>query len=381
MDEGGRNLSLDGLRGVAVLLVTLGHANIPLFRYGGGAGVTLFFVLSGYLITTLLLNEHRAAGRISLRAFYARRALRLLPALVVALVGGLIFSVAAGSNVEDVAVAAGATLFYVNNLSHLLESVPMHPFTIYWSLSLEEQFYLMWPWVLLLPLRPRIRSLLAVAIVIASASLVLRFAGPITTVAGYEAAHYLPHNSIWGPLFGAALALWLFERPRPPARPWVAPAAMLALLSVASVAGLWTGIHDEITPTSLVVRLSMPAVAGLLAIVVVADAARERRLSRWLTSRWLVFFGSISYALYLWHGVLDAVISEEFGATGLRGVATGTIAAILAIGAATLSRTFVERPFLRYKTRFERARLAEEAAGGGFATPLEGGRTPSGAVH
>src|SRR4051812_31705247 len=78
---GNRNASLDGLRGLAVLLVTVSHSSVPIARYGGGTGVTLFFVLSGYLITTLLVRERERRDRVSLRSFYARRGLRLLPAL------------------------------------------------------------------------------------------------------------------------------------------------------------------------------------------------------------------------------------------------------------------------------------------------------------
>ena len=147
---------LDGLRGVAVLLVFVFHAarsGLP----GGFIGVDIFFVLSGYLITSILLTQYRRTGGIRVGEFYARRVRRLLPAVVLLVVVVVIREaiwgdvLAAGERLKD----ALATLFYVENWNliaqadeYFAESIAPSPLRHAWSLSIEEQFYLVWPWLL-----------------------------------------------------------------------------------------------------------------------------------------------------------------------------------------------------------------------------------------
>ena len=138
---------LDGLRALAVVLVMGSHFNLPGFSSGGFVGVTLFFVLSGYLITSVLVAERHAIGSVSLRRFYLRRAARLLPALAVLLVvvgGSLVAMDAAGVAAAGVTSAA----LYVSNLA-VAAGVNTGPLEHTWSLAIEEQFYLVWPAVLL----------------------------------------------------------------------------------------------------------------------------------------------------------------------------------------------------------------------------------------
>lgn len=337
-----RNPALDGLRGLAVLLVTGSHAGIPVVRYGGTVGVTLFFVLSGYLITTLLLDER------SLRNFYVRRALRLLPALVTVLFGGTALALAFGFDPADTVFAAGATFFYVNNFSPWFDR-PMGPFANLWSLSMEEQFYLLWPLVLLLAGRARSRRVLVATVVVAAVSLVARFAGPVTTREGYRAAAELPHYNAWALLAGCALALALARgwRPRLPAAAPVA--ALLLVFAAASPMGLVTGLREDASATSYLLRLAAGPVAAVAAVVLLCHAAGRGRTWSPLCHPVLLFFGSISYALYLWHGVFDHVFGRQWGSTGLPGLAVGTASAALAVGVAVLSRRYVEAPFLRRK--------------------------------
>src|SRR4051812_44258785 len=144
MGDAKRLATLDGLRAFAVILVIATHsiADLPI----GGVGVLLFFVLSGYLITTLLIRERDATGRIALRLFYLRRAIRLYPALIVMLV----VTVALGASVGSALMAATYTTNLFNSLG-----IGNSPYGHTWSLAIEEQFYLLWPFLLPMVLRRR----------------------------------------------------------------------------------------------------------------------------------------------------------------------------------------------------------------------------------
>src|SRR5271157_2250169 len=149
---------LDGLRGIAILAVLGAHTGVPGFADGGGgAGVTLFFVLSGYLITSLLLAERGRTGRVDLRAFYVRRALRLFPALaaVLLVVAGLLaigaMPATATANTDYRIVFAGVVAYVANWVAVAGQSIGMLGHC--WSLAVEEQFYILWPTLLLAGLR------------------------------------------------------------------------------------------------------------------------------------------------------------------------------------------------------------------------------------
>jgi peptidoglycan/LPS O-acetylase OafA/YrhL len=351
---GNRNSALDGYRGVAVLLVTVSHSSVPIVRYGGGAGVTLFFVLSGYLITSLLVAEHTRAHTISLGSFYTRRGLRLLPALVVALAGGTLLAIAFGAAVGRTLTAAGASLFYVNNIAHTID-VGTHPFGNLWSLSLEEQYYLLWPAFLLVALRMPRNRVVGLTLALALVSVVWRFALPITTREGYENASYLPQTTVFAILFGSAVALALSGGWQPRMHPLAPRLAFVGLLATSSLLGLRTGFYEKATGTTYVMRLTAPTIAAVLGVVLIIDAVTTRHMWRWISHPVLLFFGTISYALYLWHGILDHILGQEFGSSGVRGFFVGSTAAVSAVVVAMLSFRYVERPFLTAKRRFERA--------------------------
>jgi peptidoglycan/LPS O-acetylase OafA/YrhL len=379
----GRNLALDGLRGLAVILVTLSHDNVVALRYGGIAGVTLFFVLSGYLITTLIVTEQRQTGRVALGAFYMRRALRLLPALVVVLVAGTILASVLGTEVAvrgiptgtdpatgNVVVGALVALFYVANLA-IPFGWPIGPFGAFWSLSLEEQYYALWPLLIVGFRRFGARRLIAFALLLAGVSLVLRFRGDPTTVEGYLDSYYLPWTNVWAPLLGSALGLALVEWPRihlPRWCSWVALAVIV--VGISSVLGFRTGWHEHLVPVTLVLKLAAGPVVALFGLLLVLDAATNAVSWRWLTHPVMLFFGRISYALYLWHTVLDHVIGGRLGFSGVRGMVVGLfVTTPLAVGAAMLSGRLVEQPFMRMKKRFERARAPIEDELSAFASP------------
>jgi peptidoglycan/LPS O-acetylase OafA/YrhL len=272
-----RDSALDGLRGVAIGLVVALHLNV---MPGGWAGVSLFFILSGYLITSLLLDEHERTGTIVLSAFYRRRAARLGPALLLALAG--MVALGAWHGYGRLAVAdALIALIYLVNVARAIWMMPLTPVSWAWTLSLEEQFYGFWPPLLRRALRrgvtrPQIaRVLLAVAASLMATRLLL---------AGHD---NLIYTLVRGDeiLMGAALALVPLRCPR--WLTWSAVAAFIALLFVPF-------------PTALVLVVTAASICGAL-IVASLDVLRPI-----LQVAPLRYLGRISYSLYVWNGVLIA---------------------------------------------------------------------------
>ncbi|WP_375402471.1 acyltransferase family protein [uncultured Sphingomonas sp.] len=146
--------SLDGIRAVAVSGVVAVHVGVPIA--GGGTGVEVFFALSGYLITRILVEEETRTGRIDLRRFYYRRALRLLPALAAVLLAVLFWALTFGGRLGEQLFSGAMALFYLMNLNRAFGWGSDLHLGHTWSLSMEEQFYFLWPFVLM-ALRPRWR--------------------------------------------------------------------------------------------------------------------------------------------------------------------------------------------------------------------------------
>src|ERR1051325_1428873 len=199
---------IQGLRAVAVLLVVLAHAGVP-YLQGGFVGVDVFFVLSGYLITGLLLR-----GRLSLADFYVRRARRILPAAVLTLVvtdlvaQHLLNFVRAREAVSDSIWAAlfGANVHFAQvGSDYFSRGQPPSPFLHFWTLSVEEQFYLVWPGILVLALLLGRRHLLAVVAVLGAASLAWSVHD---TTASPATAYFSTFARAWELALGAALAIW-----------------------------------------------------------------------------------------------------------------------------------------------------------------------------
>jgi peptidoglycan/LPS O-acetylase OafA/YrhL len=308
--------ALDGLRAIAVLLVLFQHSGlIHLDRNGSGTtGVTLFFVLSGYLITTLLRREHRDTGRIDFRAFYARRVRRLLPALAFFLPIVSVFLLAIGQSLlpvaltvgyaSNIAAAAGANLAWLGHT---------------WTLSMEEQFYFAWPF--LLPFVVRRRPVLVLTLA-AAASVALR-TGLWLNGASVPRIYYGPDVRVEAILIGCALAF--ITLPTRHLRP--AAAISAGLLVVGCVV---------CTENRLVWLLTPIAVASA---VLIGWAIHDE--PRFLATRPLVGLGKISYGLYLWQLPVALVVN----ATDLPlGVRLGLLLTF-SVGMATLSWYLIERPF------------------------------------
>jgi peptidoglycan/LPS O-acetylase OafA/YrhL len=323
--------ALDGLRGVAIVLVMGQHFELPGFTHAGEVGVTLFFVLSGFLITSLLLTEWADHGRIRFGDFYRRRAVRLLPALFVMLAVVAPLMVLAGYGLAQDVVPA--VLYYANWAQVVGPQIPVVGHT--WSLSIEEQFYIVWPAVVLVLVVSFRGIRWPVAILCAGA--VLAMAARVVfwhpTESTFFRIFYGSDTRADALLLGCALA-FVFSRVvwRPPK--W---------LTAVAVAG---GVLSMVT-----VSVSFLAVVGLsaaaLASVVLVAAARTQ-VGGLLEWKPLVWTGTVSYSLYLWHVPILSLI----GATALGHTALGSALALgLSVIAAVLSRRFVELPALRWRSR------------------------------
>ncbi|MBT2485402.1 MULTISPECIES: acyltransferase family protein [unclassified Microbacterium] len=304
---------IQGLRAIAVGLVLLYHAGVPLIT-GGYVGVDVFFVISGFLISTHLLESLQRDGRIRFADFYARRIRRILPAsltvAVLTVIAAVIFYPPLA--LERVLRDGLATILYVpnfwfaiQNTDYLADHSPS-PFQHYWSLGVEEQFYLLWPVVLFLiflATRRRPRLLLAAVSVIALASLV---AGVMLTPVDQPSAFFLLPTRAWELLFGAIVGAILLQGSRPPGR-------------VAAVAG-WVGLL-MILGSALLFNDStaFPGVAAVLptlgtALVIFAGASDTRMgPTSALSLPPLQFIGLISYSLYLVHWPLLVVTQAAVG--------------------------------------------------------------------
>lgn len=340
--------SLNGLRAAAVGLVLFAHfagpyAPAPLARQMstlGWVGVDLFFVVSGFIITTLLLRERDRAGRVSLRAFYLRRALRLLPAYYAYLLAvGLTWP---GGLTERDWVGV---LTYTQNFTPGLGSWPVAHF---WSLSLEEHFYLAWPAALVV-LGPRGAVRLAAAVVALSPALraaALR-ALPSDPTTGHPAAFLTwcrADTIAAGCLLAFAVRTTGGRRllARLDRRPLVH-----TVLAVAVVIGTWSALPVLQAPFRPFYFTAQAA--GLATLVWLAVARPASPAGRLLNSRPVAWVGLLSYSLYVW----QQPFSHPAGRAWWQGVPVGLG---LAVGCALLSRCLVEKPFLRVKDRLGTSR-------------------------
>jgi len=354
--------ALDGLRGVAILTVMFFHAT--LYRgprpSGGFLGVDLFFVLSGFLITALLMQEWQRSGGVALGAFYARRALRLLPALftliaVILLVPGVFYQ-----TVRPWRAAGLAALHTTNWIMAFGGNVGFFDHT--WSLTIEEQFYLLWPplLVLLLTLKVRRPAILAVVTIGILAPTWLRF----------ELWHGLPSvkRLYYGLdtrfdtlLIGCLVALVASWDLIPRSRRVLGTIQVAAALSAAVLAVCVATMVEE---SSLTYHGLGTLVAVACACLVLHVLYCPSRLSRLLLeNRPLVWVGRISYGLYLWHfPIFNGMLNPtRMGKLGITGPALLTVRFAMAFLVAALSFSLIERPFLRLKRRFGRRRAPVEA--------------------
>ena len=365
---------LEGFRGIAILLVLLCHARLP-GAEAGFIGVDVFFVLSGFLITGLLVDERRRTGQIRLGSFYARRARRILPAAIVVLASTLLAAQLFLSpldlpRVADDALAASLS---VANVRFALEAtdyfapVAASPVLHYWSLGVEEQFYLLWPVLLLLATRarrPRFAIALLIGVVLAG-SFALSLA---MTASNGPWAYYMLPTRAWQLAAGGLLALAVPLLGR-------MPRAIAALVGWLGVGLLGAGLV-LIGPMT-----EYPGLAALLptlgAAAIIASGGRAGSPGRIVLAtpplRWL---GRISYSLYLWHWpilvlgpvALGLASSEEGPAEGDLLVRLGLV--LVAVVLAALSWRLVEEPFRRGRLSLGRPSLGGRVRGFAMAGVL-----------
>lgn len=321
----GHRPGLDGLRGVAILFVLAWHLGLPGLPGAGQAGVTLFFVLSGFLITTLLVDERARTERIDFSRFYLRRAARLLPALLLLLVAAAVM--VSIVQPRGGAIAIVASILYTANWVQASHG-DLFPIQHTWTLSIEEQFYIVWPLLLSLLLLLRRRWALYAVILAFVASTALRY-----FFAPFDGA-----RALWGTdvradalLAGCALALVMTR----PIRVWPALVGV-ALLTFA--AAVMMGSPPMLLASGL-------TAISLSSVILVLWATTARGLLAWEPLRWV---GSISYSLYLWHPFLFNALPAV----------PRVVLVVPAVLAAVASSRWVEQPIVRWA----RSRIAARPA-------------------
>jgi peptidoglycan/LPS O-acetylase OafA/YrhL len=380
--------ALDGVRALAVAAVVVYHAR-PGWLPGGFMGVDVFFVLSGFLITSLLLREQRSTGRIALRQFWTRRARRLLPALylllglILAWEVGLRLSGATSLRWDALAAFGYATNWFLigHQQSYFAAFSAPDALQHLWSLAVEEQFYVVWPLVCVAGLLRRRGALLWVcAAAVGSTALCAAIYNPIGDP---SRVYYGTDTHSAGLLIGAALAVlhataWpRVKRTYRPSRRALLTAASVALLSLA---GLVLGFLLMAETQPLVYRggLSLMALgaAVLLGVLLHPAGGLAAAVFAWRPLRWI---GVRSYGIYLWHWPV-LVLTSPHGDPGSSPPALLVMQVLAATGLAALSYRYVETPIRtgralqalralaqRNSERQVALRLAWGAGGGAFA--------------
>ncbi|MGY0536953.1 acyltransferase family protein [Nocardioides sp. YJ-D4] len=337
---------IQALRTAAVLGVVLFHLWPGAIR-GGYAGVDVFFVISGFLITSHLVREAAKPGGVRLGAFWARRIRRLLPAALLVLVcsAGATYVLVPEALWQQFLRETVAAAFYVENwqlswaaVDYLAAEDPPSPAQHYWSLSVEEQFYILWPLLIVaaafLTRRRPERRIPAIRAVIAAVLVASFAASVVITATDGAAAYFVTHTRAWEFAVGGLLAVLPISLSRAPAR-WAAPVAVLG----------WAGLLGAL----VLFRESLPFPGWVALLPVVGTAlviwagAPQRSGGAIVGNPVVQWIGTVSYSLYLWHWPLVVVIPST-------GPVLGTwlrepLILLLTIGLSALSYRFVETPF------------------------------------
>jgi peptidoglycan/LPS O-acetylase OafA/YrhL len=348
---------LDGLRAIAVLGVVLYHADFD-WMNGGFLGVDVFFVLSGFLITSIILEEFQRSGRIDFRRFYLRRARRLLPALFVMLfVVGVLTLFVYRDSARAFANDATSALFYVTNWWYIFAEQSYFEFTgrppllrHLWSLAVEEQFYLIWPVVVYLLLRRGNRSRVrwvAIGLAIAS-TLWMAYLSVRLQMPEYNdpsRIYFGTDSHIMGLLVGAALAtVW-----RPGAlSPNISPAARVTIMAIgltSLLTTLWFMLFvGQFTPW--LYQGGFLVLAIIVAALIAAATHPAVPLGRWLGTQPFRYLGQRSYGIYLWHWPIFMMTRPQLD-TPLDGLSNLTLRLTLTLAVAEASYRFIEMPVRR----------------------------------
>jgi peptidoglycan/LPS O-acetylase OafA/YrhL len=322
---------LDGLRAVAVCLVLLEHAHVPLFAESGQVGVAMFFVLSGFLITRLLVEERERSGVVDLRRFYAKRVRRLVPAMVAC--AGLCGSLAllAGRYFLDGWQLLTSLLGVSNWLN--VQAGPRGVLSHTWSLSIEWQFYAVWPVLLILLLRRGRRAVMGLCLAGAILSAVVRMS-LWSDASSLDHASFGTDTRVEALLVGGALAVLIDGWAASIRQPW-------NWLGVGAMVGLGA---LAICPRDIVAYPGLSLVAILTACVIVFICLASGLA--WLGSPLLTLIGRRSYGLYIWHYPVSFCIMAAFDQKAPWFTHLALMVPISAV-LTWASWRYVESPFLR----------------------------------
>jgi peptidoglycan/LPS O-acetylase OafA/YrhL len=344
---------VEGLRGIAVLLVVFFHCQVPGFA-GGFIGVDIFFALSGYLITKLIVNEIERNGTLNFREFYARRVRRLLPASGLVVVATLLLGFAVYSPLEQAAHASMAryTLVYISNYlfmhdaaDYFARDVATNPYLHTWSLAVEEQFYLFWPAVIALALHRTGTRRRAVVVLL------------VMCVVSFGLCVWLTHVRQPWAFFGSPARAWEFglgglaSLVRKPALSahirWIRPLSWVGLGAIVAA-----GYRYSAEMSFPGYAATLP-VAGTIAVLLSGASGIGSSLQNFLGNTVLLRLGKLSYSLYLWHWPILMLATVRFPAITWHGkLAAAGIALLLA----ELTFRLLENPI-----RFNRFLVARPA--------------------
>lgn len=342
--------SLDGLRALAVFMVVLYHLQIP--GISGSTGVLMFFVLSGFLITWLLLNEEERFGTVSLRLFYYRRSLRIMPAFYV--YWGLFVGSLLVLSKELVITQAICSFLYVNNYYQAIFGDPNTGLSHTWSLGVEEQFYLLWPITFLL-LRDNVRRLRLLAWAIAIVwvyreVLVVIFharQGYIYEAFDTRADHLM---------IGCALAVALKERVG--ARLWqmLVASSTLSWITFALLLGSMFAESSHIVAYRNTIGFIVePLLTAFLIVQGIAHGSEA--LGAVLNRNWVRYLGTISYSIYLYHPLVVASIRRLTRNVPVLSQCASVLAVLVV---ASASYFFLEKPLQNLRARLSPDRRRAE---------------------
>ena len=354
---------IQALRAIAVAGVVIYHL-WPTLLPAGFIGVDVFFVISGYLISSHMMSERARTGRFDLGAFYVRRARRILPAASLVVVATVLLGLAVLPELRwgELSRQGTASLVYLQNwvlaadsVDYLAQGIAPSPFQHYWSLSIEEQFYVLWPVAFLLVARRggrtagQVRRVVLGVVVGLSAT---SFASSVLlTSAGDPSAYFVSHSRFWELGLGAVLALSL-DRSAGPALRGVAVWSGLALIAAGMVL-----VPIERFPGAL----ALVPTLGAALVIWAARAGSSAGLRRLVSVRPVQWLGDVSYSVYLWHWPL--VVCAPFVLVGRSGLTRGVAVIALSLVLAGVTRRVVEVPFQRrVRPRATRAQVLLTAA-------------------
>ncbi len=342
-----RYAGLDGLRAIAVITVIAFHF-VPAALPGGYLGVDVFFVISGFLITALLLRERARAGRISVPRFWLRRARRLLPALalvvvvcsgVAALIGGDVL-VGLGMQLVGAATFSSNWLFIAQGTSYFDATAP-ELFRNLWSLAVEEQFYLVWPALVVALVVVRWRWAQVTIVVLLALASATAMALLFTPPGDATRVYFGTDTHSFGLALGAALALVMHDRM--PGRRLARALALVGAIAAGTLIALAL-VMGETDP--FVTRGGLALVAALTALVIVGAVGPDSWLGRGLDIQPLRWIGERSYGLYLWHWPVIVLLVAALP-RDVPGWVAPAAALVVTVAAAAASYRWLELPVRR----------------------------------